>query len=298
MAHILGIGVATLDIINIVDHYPAEDEEIRAREQWVCPGGNTANSLYVLKQLGHQCDLATVIADDSDGEQLMTLLAKRGIHVDTCRRRSGRTPCSYITLNGATGSRTIIHYRNLPELDAPHVATLNLEKYQWVHVQARDTHTTSRMLQALRSQQKSHQPISLEVEKDRDGVDLLFGQPDVIIFSRPFVQGRGFDDPEPFLRGIHKRVPGAILVCTWGEEGSWAWASREGLFHAPAWHPPRVVDTLGAGDVYNAGLIHALAMGSTVPEALSMATQLAGYKVGRQGLDGLDTALEVPDEAD
>ncbi|MCG5509715.1 PfkB family carbohydrate kinase [Ectothiorhodospira lacustris] len=296
MAHILGIGVATLDIINIVDHYPVEDEEIRAREQRACPGGNTANSLYVLQQLGHQCDLAAVVADDPDGEYLLSLLGERGINVETCRRRTGRTPCSYITLNAANGSRTIVHYRNLPELDAPHVAKLNLDKYQWVHVQARDTHTTSRMLQALRSQQKSHQPISLEVEKDRDGVDMLFGQPDVIIFSRPFVLGRGYEEPEPFLRSVHKRVPGAVLICTWGEEGSWAWASRDGLFHAPAWRPPRVVDTLGAGDVFNAGLIHALATGSSVPEALATATRLAGYKVGRQGLDGLDAALIVPEE--
>lgn len=30
MAHILAIGIATLDIINILDGYPAEDAEVRA----------------------------------------------------------------------------------------------------------------------------------------------------------------------------------------------------------------------------------------------------------------------------
>ena len=30
MARVLGIGIATLDIVNLVDHYPVEDEEMRA----------------------------------------------------------------------------------------------------------------------------------------------------------------------------------------------------------------------------------------------------------------------------
>ncbi|MFW2132244.1 PfkB family carbohydrate kinase [Ectothiorhodospira haloalkaliphila] len=291
MAHILGIGVATLDIINIVDHYPAEDEEMRALEQRACPGGNAANTLHVLKQLGHHCDLATVLAEEPDGDRLKNLLTQRGIGTDTCQRRSGRTPTSYITLNATNGSRTIIHHRDLPELQASHVANLPLDRYDWIHLQARDTHTTSRILQTLRSHQPSHRPISLEVEKDRDGVDMLFGQPDVIIFSRPFVLGRGYDEPEAFLRGIHKRVPGAILISTWGEEGSWAWASRDGLYHAPACPPPQVIDTLGAGDTYNAGLIHTLANGGTVTQALSNATRLAGHKVGQRGLDGLDISI-------
>ncbi|MCG5536726.1 PfkB family carbohydrate kinase [Ectothiorhodospira mobilis] len=294
MAHILGIGVATLDIINIVDHYPAEDEEMRALEQRVCPGGNTANTLHVLRQLGHRCDLAATLADEPDGDRLQSLLADRGIGVDTCRRRAGRTPTSYITLNAASGSRTIVHHRDLPELDAGHVARLPLDRYQWVHLQARDPHTTSRMLQTLR-QHAGQCPISLEVEKDREGVDMLFGQPEVIFFSRPFVQGRGFDDPEPFLKGVHKRVPGAVLVCTWGEAGAWVWASRDGLYHAPAWTPPRVVDTLAAGDTFNAGFIHALVGGGAIPDALAAATRLAGHKVGRQGLDGLDASLLEPE---
>ncbi|TVQ70383.1 MAG: carbohydrate kinase, partial [Chromatiaceae bacterium] len=274
----------------------AEDEEMRALEQRACPGGNAANTLHVLKQLGHHCDLATVLAEEPDGDRLKNLLAQRGIGTDTCQRRSGRTPTSYITLNATNGSRTIIHHRDLPELQASHVASLPLDRYDWIHLQARDTHTTSRILQTLRSRQPTHRPISLEVEKDRDGIDILFGQPDVIIFSRPFVLGRGFDEPEAFLRGIHKRVPGAILICTWGEEGSWAWASRDGLYHAPACPPPEVIDTLGAGDTFNAGLIHTLANGGTVPQALASATRLAGHKVGRRGLDGLDISILQKDE--
>ena len=52
MTHILLNGIATLDIINQLDHYPLEDSEVRALNQISRIGGNAANSSIVLQQLG------------------------------------------------------------------------------------------------------------------------------------------------------------------------------------------------------------------------------------------------------
>jgi ketohexokinase len=49
------VGIATLDIINVVDTYPAENSEVRALSQQKVRGGNATNSLVVLSQLGYQC---------------------------------------------------------------------------------------------------------------------------------------------------------------------------------------------------------------------------------------------------
>ncbi|ACL71216.1 PfkB domain protein [Thioalkalivibrio sulfidiphilus HL-EbGr7] len=286
MSHILAIGIATLDIVNTVDHYPVEDEELRASAQRVVPGGNAANSAWVLSQLGHRVDLAAVLAREPDGERLAGLLSARGIGLEHCAWREGRTPCSYITVNARNGSRTIVHYRDLPELDAAHLAGVSVERMDWVHLEARDGAITGAMLRTLR-ERLVDQPVSLEVEKERPGVDRLFGLPDVILFSRPFARGRGFESAEAFLRDMGGRCRKTILVCTWGEAGAWARDGAGRLHHAPAVSPPRVVDTLGAGDTFNAGLVHGLASGRTVPEALAFAVRLAGRKVGQAGLDGL-----------
>jgi len=48
-----------------------------------------------------------------------------------------------------------------------------------------------------------------------------------------------------------------------------------------------VVDTLGAGDVFNAGLIHQLAQGHGLDIALIEASRLAGKKCGVYGLGNL-----------
>ncbi len=44
MAKILGIGNAVLDIILKTDHYPHEDEELRALSRHHQVGGNVCNS--------------------------------------------------------------------------------------------------------------------------------------------------------------------------------------------------------------------------------------------------------------
>lgn len=58
MARILTVGIATLDIVNQVSAYPAEDDEIRATAQTIRRGGNATNTAVVLSQLGHQVDWA------------------------------------------------------------------------------------------------------------------------------------------------------------------------------------------------------------------------------------------------
>ena len=52
MPSILCVGIATLDIINQVERYPAEDSEVRALAQQQRVGGNAANTAMVLAQLG------------------------------------------------------------------------------------------------------------------------------------------------------------------------------------------------------------------------------------------------------
>ena len=60
-SRILCVGLVCLDIVNHLDHYPAEDEDVRALQQTSVSGGNAANTAKVLTLLGRQCDfLGTV----------------------------------------------------------------------------------------------------------------------------------------------------------------------------------------------------------------------------------------------
>ncbi|AFL74389.1 sugar kinase, ribokinase [Thiocystis violascens DSM 198] len=110
---ILGVGIATLDLINEVDAYPAEDAEIRALSQRRARGGNVTNSLSLLAQFGHRCRWAGTLADDPASAAILADLACHGVDASQAVRvRNAVTPTSYIALSRArNGSST----RSAPE---------------------------------------------------------------------------------------------------------------------------------------------------------------------------------------
>ena len=285
MAHILGVGIATLDIINSVDSYPPEDAEVRAVDQQRRRGGNCTNTLAVLAQLGHRCAWGGVIADEPDAQIILDDLGRHGIDLQAVRRETrGKVPTSYVTLNRRNGSRTIVHYRDLPEFAYDDFAGIALRGYDWLHVEGRHVADTRRML-ALARERAPALARSVEIEKARPEIERLFDLADVLLFSRHYAHARGFNDPERFLDAIAGETPACRRVLAWGAGGAYA-LDRDGrAFHSPACPPPRVVDTLGAGDVFNAGIIDALVRHAELEEALTRACRLAGHKCGLQGLE-------------
>jgi ketohexokinase len=131
---------------------------------------------------------------------------------------------------------------------------------------------------------------SLEIEKPRPGIEDLFALPDLLLFGRQYALATGFAEAPELLEVL---APGRAAVCAWGESGAWGRTPEGVLHHAPAWRPQRVVDTLGAGDVFNAAVIDAWAAGRPMSEALSAGCRLAGAKCARRGLSGLRNE-EIP----
>jgi ketohexokinase len=284
---LLGVGIATLDIVNEVAAYPGEDEEIRALSQELRPGGNVANSLALLGQLGHQCSWCGTYAGDVQGREVLTRLKGRGIDTSqaVCHAQAV-TPTSYVTSSLATGSRTIVHFRDLPELGAKDFSAVPLDGLDWIHFEGRNPEETTRMLRDCAGR-RPNLPLSLEIEKPRPGIERLLDGPSVLFFSRIFALSRGYEDPEAFLRNQRERTSAELLFLAWGDGGAYAQARGAVPCFAPAHSPGRVVDTLGAGDVFNAGVIDGLLAGLDLPAVLTRATRLAGHKCGMRGLDGV-----------
>ena len=284
MSRILVTGIATLDIINFVGHYPVEDEELRADAQQLRRGGNAANTSYLLAQLSHDVQLLSTLADDMPGRFIRNSLHEDNIGFsDDLVIPKAATPTSYITLNRSSGSRTIVHYRDLEELTFDQFKQDFSNDYDWCHFEGRNIEQVSKMMNRAR---QSGARISLEAEKPRDHIEQLFPLADVIMFSRPFAQSQQFNSAQHCLEHFAGLYPHAILSCTWGEDGAYAIVNKK-LIHSPAYKPTQVIDTIGAGDTFNAGFIHSLLSDSNVSTALTFACKLAGKKCGQSGFDNL-----------
>jgi len=289
MSNILLTGIATLDIINQVDHYPVEDSEIRALNQTIRSGGNACNSAIVLQQLGITPYLLTNRADDINADQIFTELAQRSINTTLCPvQKNSTTPTSYITSNTQNGSRSIIHYRNLKELSADHFNKIDLSVYDWLHFEARNCQQLEKMLQHTRAFNK---PISIELEKDREHFESIVPFADVLLLSKPFAKSRGFENPLACTKHFSSLYKDKIITCTWGNQGAWLYADSA-IQHQPAFEIDKTIETLGAGDTFNAGFISSIIKGLSPTLALQFACQLAANKCLQSGFDKIIIPVE------
>jgi ketohexokinase len=281
---VLGVGIATLDVINEVASYPAEDDEVRALAQRRMRGGNVTNSLSVLSQLGHRCRWVGTLGDDAAADLILQDLERHRIDTrEAVRVPGGATPTSYVTLNRSNGSRTIVHFRDLPELDASAFDRVPLTDVVWIHFEGRNPPETHRMIQRVRAE-VPHVPVSVELEKRRDDIEVLMDGPRVLLASRAFALASGFDQPAGFLEDLAQHTSADLCVLAWGAQGASYMRRGGAVRQVPGFAPDKVVDTLGAGDVFNAGVIHGLLRGQPPVEAVTAAVRLAGEKCGLLGL--------------
>lgn len=287
MAAVLGIGNATLDIIHLVDCYPGENDEVRCHSRILRPGGNVANTLVVLGQLGLSCRWAGMLVDNAEGDLVADDLSRHGIDISASEcLGKGSMPLSSVIISKQTGSRTITHFRDLPEYSFSAFSKIDLKPLDWLHFEGRNVDGIRQMLKRVREISPGVR-CSLEIEKPRDGIESLFPLADVLMFSRNYAGARGFADPLALLQSVRADCSEADLFCAWGDAGAVALGRDGREYRHPAVMPARVVDTLGAGDTFNAGIISGYLDALNIEAILARACRLAGNKCGQPGLDGL-----------
>ncbi|XP_012869215.1 PREDICTED: ketohexokinase isoform X1 [Dipodomys ordii] len=292
---ILCVGLVVLDVINVVDKYPEEDTDRRCLSQRWQRGGNASNSCTVLSLLGAPCAFMGSLARDHVADFLVADFKRRGVDVSHVAWQSrGDTPCSCCIVNTSNGSRTILLYdTNLPDVSAKDFEKVDLTRFKWIHIEGRNASEQVKMLHRI-EQHNARQPpeqkirVSVEIEKPREELFQLFGYGEVVFVSKDIAKHLGYKSAKEALRGLYSRVKkGATLICAWAEEGADALGPDGQLLHSDAFPPPRVVDTLGAGDTFNASVIFSLSKGNSMEDSLRFGCRVAGTKCGLQGFDGI-----------
>jgi sugar/nucleoside kinase (ribokinase family) len=207
------------------------------------------------------------VGPDSGGENLVEELTGLGVDVSAVRRDGGETTRAIILLE-ADGERTVI---NLARARVPLPPDLDERPADACYVRSAD-------------------PVLSDVLRRRARTGLVVSHiPPVTEGFRPaqVLVGSASDLDDGFLGdpfGGGRRVAGDFLewvVVTRGAAGAAAYGPQGTLeLAAPA---VEAVDTTGAGDIFAAGLVHALASGAPMEQALGTAVEWGSASVTFEG---------------
>eukprot|EP00906_Rhabdomonas_costata_P039145 RCo055387 len=105
---VLAVGAVCMDTMAVVDHFPSPDEKMRTQSLTHIPGGNAGNVCSNLARLGVSVMILGNLPCDSAGKALRADFDATGVlHSLSCH--GTRTPSSFIIVDTARGSRTILH---------------------------------------------------------------------------------------------------------------------------------------------------------------------------------------------
>lgn len=271
-------------------------------------GGSPLNVAIGLARLGHAAGFLAGLSTDALGESLARHLAREGVSTRYLRRKPAPTTLSLVGL-GANGAPAYAFYGNraadvalTPEdLPPPGADLAGLHVGSYAAVVEPAAGTLARLIRRESGRLVAYDPnVRPTVEADAEvwRRRLAENLPHVAVIKAS-EEDLAFLCPGESIADVARRwleAGPALVVITRGAAGAWA-LTREAAIVTPA-RPVDVVDTVGAGDAFQAALIAGLidrgardradvaALSQPQVEAvLTRCCAAAAFVCGRRGAD-------------
>jgi sugar/nucleoside kinase (ribokinase family) len=278
MARVAVVGSVAEDEVVYLARPLREGSHLEAVKRERRLGGGAANTAVPLRHAGHDAVVVSPLGTDEKGDWLLGELEAAGVGTSAIVRVDGESTRSLVLVD-PDGERTIVNVRRAREEGLP--ARVTRIEADALYVRSRDADLAE----------------SLEAVARRATV--VAHLPPLVRGSRPahVLVGSESDLPEAFVGDpwdAGEEIAGPLLrwvVMTMGAHGAEAVSADERIA-TPA---PSVsaVDTTGAGDVFAAGLVHALLDGRPMPQALDTAVAWGAAAAACRGLPGREAIREL-----
>jgi ketohexokinase len=127
------------------------------------------------------------VTSGPETEFVLADLKSYGVGIDHCVYHEGKKlPVTTAIISRKTGSRTIVHYRDLPELTIDDFRSkIPLNNYRWIHFEGRNAAEVSKMIEIIEEYKSTLQckemiTVSVELEKCRPELMTLLPKADVV----------------------------------------------------------------------------------------------------------------------
>lgn len=270
-------------------------------------GGSAANTAVALARLDVACRFVGTVGDDSFGRFAMDSLREAGVDADEVRATPDLSTVTVITVTQPSGERLIYTW---PPTGGAHGALLEdaavraVTGAQWLHISGiclRTTPSRYALLGAMEQARANGVPVSfdLNLRLENWGWDGGFrGIAEAAVERSDVVLGAATDEitalagiDDPVDAALSLAGDGRLVIARLGADGAVA-CSDEGVTTVPGFRVA-VVDTVGAGDAFDAGFIASRLRGSDVATSLKWGNAAAALTISRPGARSSPTLTEL-----
>jgi sugar/nucleoside kinase (ribokinase family) len=291
-------------VLYALEDFPAWGTEVIVEAMDWRPGG-IGNALLCLAGLGVGTSAVANVGEDGIGQELLAALAEAGVDTSHVERSAGAPTGVSVGLGRQGGERAFVtHLGHLPLLDV-HMALRHRDAWQGARyvlisgyflVPGLGFEGTRALIDAIHADGGE---VLFDTGWDIDGwpertvaqVMRLLEGVDVFLPSLNEAQAlTGEVSSEACLESLFARCPNCVIMKL-GEAGSIA-RTEEGILRHAAF-PVSALDTTGAGDSFNAGVIVGLVRGWDIQRTLRFANALAALVISRPRERGYPAVGEV-----
>ncbi|MDJ0659126.1 MAG: sugar kinase [Crocosphaera sp.] len=284
----LFVGLTTLDIIYLADHFPHSNEKIVALDQTIAAGGPATNAAITFQHFGHQGTLLSMIGNHPISQLICAELEDCSLSVfDLAPYHPEPPPASSIIVNKLTGERAVISINAIKS--QAKADKFSLEMLQDIDIILIDGH---QMAVSQVIAQEAHFrgiPVVIDGGSWKPGFEKVLPYVNYAVCSANFHPPNCYDNDDVFQYLKQIGIPN--IAITNGENPITYWTHKE--FDSIEVSQIKAVDTLGAGDVFHGAFCHFILTHNFI-DSLAKASEVAAVACQSFGTRQWMETLTVP----
>jgi len=285
---VLVVGELNVDLIlNQIEKFPVIGKEVLAHQMTLTLGSSSAIFANNLSTLGSRVAFSGKIGIDDFGDHVLTRLKAKRVDTSNILRSSDVSTGATIVLNFGEDRAMVTHQGAMADFRMDDIP-------DDVFLQSKHLHVSSIFLQpglkkdAIKLYMKAKSmglTTSLDPQWDpaeKWDIDFKILLPYVDVFMPNAKELECITKTKNIKAAVQSLSPTHMLVVKNGREGACLWDGMEFL-DQPSFLNKEVVDSIGAGDSFDAGFIHKFIQQKPLPECLEFAALTGAISTTRAG---------------
>lgn len=290
---IVGFGEMTIEKIIRVNKIPKSGEEVFIKSIDDFPGGSAANTIAGLARLEIKTGFIGKIGDDAEGSFLLENMLYQGVDIENIRVSKGstgilikivdeRNKFSYLFNPGVNYEITIDDVvKDFSKVKILHITPLSGTSFE----------TQKILMRELSNAEISIEPSHIHDKNGIKKVNEMIKCSDIVLINEKTLKlltGMNYED------GARALIDSGIktVAVRLGKGGCYVANMKEE--HLIPRYNVNVVDTMGAGDAFNAGFLFGVLKDKELKECGILGNKVASFCIQKKGpRDGLPTLSEI-----